>query len=115
MTQNLTRLMVALALLGALAVAQNAQQATGTVHGVVITIDADGGHSVVPGAKISLDGPKHIDAEADPDGKFTISGVAPGSYAVTAKAPGMTATRNLVVALGNVLEITLEMKVEAVN
>ena len=115
MTQKLTRLMIAIGLLGALAVAQNAQQATGVVQGVVITIDPDGGRSVVPGAKISLNGLKHIDAEADAEGKFTISGVAPGSYAIIAKAPGLTATRNLVVAAGNVSEINLEMKVEAVN
>jgi len=115
MTQRFTRLMVAIGLLGALAVAQNGQPASGRVQGVVITIDSDGGRSVVPGAKVSLDGPKHIDAEADAEGKFTISGVAPGSYQITAKAPGMTATQNLVVVLGNVSEITLEMKVEAVN
>src|SRR5258708_12553852 len=92
---------------GVLRVGQNAGQATGSVEGVVITIDADGGRSVVPGAKISLDGPKHIDAEADAEGKFTISGVAPGSYGITAKAPGMTATQNLMVAAGNVSERAL--------
>ena len=57
MTQNLARLVV-IGLLGVLAVAQNAQQATSSVQGVVITIDPDGGRSVAPGAKISLDGPK---------------------------------------------------------
>jgi len=114
MTQILAKLVV-IGLLDVLAVAQNAQQATGSVQGVVITIDPDGGRSVVPGAKISLDGPKHIDAEADAEGKFTISRVAPGSYGITAKAPGMTATQNLVVAAGNVSEVALEVKVEAVN
>src|SRR6266481_6740163 len=114
MTQILAKLVV-IGLLGVLAVAQNAQQATGSVQGVVITIDPDGGRSVVPGAKISLDGPKHIDAEADAEGKFTISRVAPGSYGITAKAPGMTATQNPVVAAGNVSEVALEVKVEAVN
>jgi len=114
MTQILAKLVV-IGLLGVLAVAQNAPQATGSVQGVVITIDPDGGRSVVPGTKISLDGPKHIDAEADAEGKFTISGVAPGSYGITANAPGMTATQNLVVAAGNVSEVALEVKVEAVN
>src|SRR5258708_13281675 len=114
MTQILAKLVV-IGLLGVLAVAQNAPEATGSVQGVVITIDPDGGRSVVPGAKISLDGPKHIDAEADAEGKFTISGVAPGSYGITANAPGMTATQNLVVAAGNVSEVALEVKVEAGN
>ncbi len=114
MTQNLAKFVV-IGLLGVLAVAQNAPQATGSVQGVVTTIDPDGGRSVLPGAKISLDGPKHIDAEADAEGKFTISVVAPGSYGITAKAPGMTATQNLVVAAGNISEVALEVKVEAVN
>lgn len=115
MPPKLAGFLVFIGLLGVPSVAQNAQQATGTLHGVVITIDPDGGRSVVPGAKISLDGPKHIAAEADAEGKFTISGVAPGSYGITAKAPGMTATQNLVVEAGDVPEIVLEMKVEAVK
>lgn len=115
MTQKLASLLVFIGLLGAWAVAQDRQQTSGTVHGVVITSDADGGRSMVPRAKISVDGPRHTEVEADAEGKFTINGVAPGSYTITAKAPGMSASQNLIVGAGNVSEITLEMKVEAVK
>lgn len=115
MMRKLAQLMVTIGLLGALAVAQKEQQATGGIQGVVITIDADGGRSVVPKAQISLDGPKHVEAEADGEGKFTVSGIAPGSYVIIAKAPGMTATQNVMVAAGKFSEIALEMKVEAVK
>lgn len=115
MTKRLARLVVAIGLVAGCVYAQNAQQATSTIQGVVITIDPDGGHSVVPRAKVSLDGPKHFDAEADAEGKFTIGGVAPGSYGITAKALGMTATQDVVVVAGKISEITLQMKVEVVN
>lgn len=115
MTGRLTKLVVVIWLVAGWSYAQNTQQATSTIQGVVITIDPDGGRSVVPRAKISLDGPKHIDAEADAEGKFSITGVAPGSYGITARALGMTSTQNVVVAAGKVSEITLQMKVEGVN
>lgn len=115
MILKLAKLVVAIALLAGCSYAQNPQQATTKVQGVAFTIDADGGRSVVPRAKIALEGPKHIETEADAEGKFTISGVAPGSYQITAKTPGMTATQKLVVVAGNVSEIALEMKVQAVT
>lgn len=115
MLQKLARLTVAIGLLGAVAVAQNSQQATGSVQGVAITIDPDGGRSVISGAKISLDGAKHIDAETDAEGKFTITGVAPGPYKVTAKAPGLAAEQEVVAAAGTITEIIVELKVEAVQ
>ena len=42
---------------------------TGTVWGVVFTADADGGRSIVSGAKISLIGPATRETEADVAGK----------------------------------------------
>jgi hypothetical protein len=115
MTQKLANLMCVILLGGTWALAQNARQATGTVHGVVVTLDPDGGRSVLPGAKISLSGPAQIEVESDAQGRFTVSGITPGAYEITAKAPGMSAAQNIVVAAGTVSEISLEMKLEAVK
>ncbi len=82
MTQKLAALAVVIGLLGTTTSAQNARQTTATVQGVVFTIDPKGGHPVVPGAKISLDGPAHLEAEAGAEGRFSISGITPGSYAI---------------------------------
>lgn len=113
--QKLAGLLVFIGLPCVWVLAQDAQQTSGTVRGVVFTIDRDGGRSVVPGAKISLDGPAHIEAEADAEGKFAISGVAPGPYKVNAKASGLAAGQEAVVAAGTITEITVELKVEAVQ
>lgn len=115
MTQKLARLLVFIGLVGAWAFAQDTQQRSGTVNGVVFTVDADGGRSIVPEAKISLDGPAHIESESDAEGKFAITGIAPGSYKLNAKAPGLAAEREAVVVAGTITEITVELKVEAVQ
>jgi TonB dependent receptor/Carboxypeptidase regulatory-like domain len=115
MTQKLTTLVVVIGVLATSVSAQNTRQGTSSVQGVVFTIDSQGGHPVVPGAKISLDGPAHLEAKADAEGKFAISGIAPGSYAITAKAPGMAGAQNLIVTAGKVLQVPVELKLKSVN
>jgi len=115
MAQNVARLLIGIGLLSTWVYAQNSQQPTGTVQGVVFTMEADGTRAVVPAAKISLDGPIHLEAETDGEGKFAIKGVVPGSFQINAKAPAMSATQDLVVAAGKTSEVELEMKVEAVQ
>jgi len=90
-------------------------QGTGAVQGTVFTTDPDGGRSVVPQAKISLDGPAHFEGKSGTDGRFAITGVAAGPYKVTAKAPGLAAEREVAVAAGTIQEIAVELKVEAVQ
>jgi hypothetical protein len=51
---------------------------TGAVQGTVFTTDADGGRSVVPGAKVSLNGPTLSGTSADAEGKFVFSVLQPG-------------------------------------
>jgi len=81
---------------------------------VVFTADANGFHSVVPGAKVFLIGPATRAAETDATGKYVLNALPPGSYNLTAQAPGMIATQTVFVAAGTVSEALLEMKVEAV-
>jgi hypothetical protein len=81
---------------------------------VVFTADADGGRSVVPAAKISLDGPAHLELQTDNEGKFSFDTVPPGSYRISVEATGLAATQNVVVTAAQVSEIALEMKLQAV-
>jgi hypothetical protein len=55
--------LLAMELLTVGALGQGTGPATGTVQGLVFTADADGGRSVVPAAKISLDGPVHLEVQ----------------------------------------------------
>lgn len=106
--------LLAMGLLTIGALGQGADSATGAVQGLAFTADADGGRSVVPAAKISLDGPVHLEVQTDNEGKFACSAVPPGSYRISAEATGLAATQNVVVTAATVSEITLEMKVQAV-
>jgi hypothetical protein len=101
--------------IGACAIAQSAGQPAGTVQGRAFVADADGGRSVVPATKITLDGPTHLEAQSDNEGKFTFSSVPAGTYTVLANAPGMDATQGLVVTAGTVSQVQLKMKLEGVT
>jgi len=115
MAQTLAALAVVVGLLRTSASAQTARPTNGTVQGIVFTTDPDGGRSIVPGAKVSIDGPAHFEGKSSADGKFAITGVAPGAYAVTAKVPGMIVTQSVVVTAGIISEIALELKLESVK
>jgi len=108
-------LALVIGLLDASVLAADTKGETGTVRGVVFTADADGGRSVVPGAKISLIGPATRATEADAAGKYAFDALPPGSYNLKAQAPGMIATHTVVIAVGTVSEAPLEMKVDVVS
>jgi hypothetical protein len=80
MMQKVASIALALGLIGACAFAQDAGQPTGAVQGLVFITEPDGGRSVVPATKITLDGPAHIEAQSDNEGKFAFSTVATGSF-----------------------------------
>jgi hypothetical protein len=115
MTQKVASIALALGLIGACAFAQGGGQPNGAVQGLVFITDADGGRSVVPVTKITLDGPAHIEVQSDSEGKFAFSIVPAGSYTITANTPGMAATQSVVVTAGAVLQVQLQMKLEAVT
>jgi hypothetical protein len=56
MIRRLAQIAFAVALLTTGALGQGTSPTTGTVQALVFTADADGGRSVVPAAKFSLDG-----------------------------------------------------------
>ena len=101
-------------LLGTGALAQTKEPTAGAIQGLVFTIDPDGGRSVVPGTKILLDGSSHFEEESDAQGQFAFASVPPGNYALTANAPGLSATGTVAAIAGSVSEVSLEMKLVAV-
>src|ERR1700730_11606849 len=103
-------LALVIGLLDASVFAADTKGEAGTVWGVVFTPDADGGRSVVPGAKISLIGPATRETEADAAGKYVFDALPPGSYDLKAQAPGMIATHTLAIAVGPVSEAPLGRK-----
>jgi len=112
MNERLAQIAFAVGLLTISALGQGIGTATGTVQGMVFTADANGARSVVPAAKISLDGPAHLQLQTDNEGKFLCNAVPPGSYRISAEATGLAATQNVVVTAATVSEIALEMKVQ---
>src|SRR5207245_4376379 len=98
--RRLTIVALVLGLIGVRAFAQGTGQPTGAVQGQVFIKDADGGRSVVPATKITLDGPTQLEAESDNEGNFALSTVPAGSYTITANTPRMAAMQGVVVRTG---------------
>ena len=113
--RRLVRLALAFGLLTVSAFSQSASQPGGSIEGLVFTTEKDHARSVVPGAKLSLDGASHLEAESDSEGKFTFGTIPAGSYTINAQAPGMVATENLEVRAESVSQLELEMKVQTVT
>jgi hypothetical protein len=114
MTQTLSTIIVlAIALLPGSAIAQSTTQANGTVQGVVIVFDNDGGPSVVPSVKVSLTGPANMEVQSDDAGIFAFDSVPQGDYRISAEAPGMTGTRRISVSPGTLSEVFIEVKLVA--
>lgn len=115
MRQALAAAVVAIALLATPVFPDGRPSATGSVQGTVFTLDSKGSRSVIPAAKISLDGPKHMETESQGAGLFAFSAVPPGSYKISAQAPGMKTTQDVVVVADATSEVSLEMKLATVN
>jgi hypothetical protein len=65
MNKKISSLIVFIGLVATWVFAGETDVKTGAVQGVVFTSDADGGRSVVPGAKVFLDGPAVRETETD--------------------------------------------------
>ena len=112
---RIVTILFAIGLLATCSFAQGPPETTGTVQGVLFTLDPSGERSVVPAAEISLDSPIHVETESDGEGKFTINVVPPGTYTISAHRPGMFAAGSVAVAAGEISKVMLEMKLEAVQ
>jgi outer membrane receptor for ferrienterochelin and colicin len=90
-----------------------AQETTGAVTGRVT--DAQG--LAVPGAVVTLTGPQGSkSAVTDPEGRFSVPLLVPGTYTAKAELPGFKSVQqqNVIVRLGQSIELPLKMQVGGV-
>ena len=83
--------------------------ATAKVSGTVFIQDSAGNQSVVPGAKVKLDGPATFETETDENGNYVVVAVPPGTYTVEAVSPGLGSRQTIRVEGGEV-HIPIELK-----
>src|ERR1700737_2354950 len=92
------------------AVARAQTPNTGVVHGVVTT---QAGTVRLPGAQIKIQNSSQVQVAvviADPEGQFSISGLAEGQYSVAASLEGfLTTTRTTRVLAGQTSEVSLDL------
>src|ERR1700734_1921721 len=77
----------------------------GAVQGMVTT-DANGGRSLAPDAKVSLNGPTPSGTSADTEGKSYSAHFNRASYMLKSEASGMTATQGVVVTVQNAVHMS---------
>src|SRR5215469_16330507 len=83
--------------------------ATAKVAGTVFVQDDAGNRSIVPRAKVKLDGPTAFETETDESGRYLIASVPPGIYAVEAISPGLEIRQTLKVE-GDDVQVSLELR-----
>lgn len=83
--------------------------ATAKVSGTVFVQDSAGNRSVVPAARVKLDGPVTFETETDENGDYVVVAVPPGTYTVEAVSPGLEIRQTLRVE-GNEIHVPLELK-----
>ena len=87
-----------------------AQTATpGAITGTVLVMDSNGA-SVVPGATVTLAGKDTLSVLTDNAGNYSFPSVTPGSYKISAAAPGLAAEQEIEVAAGASLKLLFELK-----
>lgn len=88
----------------------------GDLQGIAFILDAAGERSVVAGATVDLTGPslsKH--SVTDERGAYSFTAVPPRPYRIEVRASGLTGFNKVTVASGKTLEISVQMKVEAIK
>src|SRR5262245_26993189 len=115
LVQSLKALLVVLAIVPFFARAQAPQAAserpdTGSIKGVVFVIDFDGTRSVMAGAHVQLEGsPRLVETVTDQQGNFSLTAVAPATYHIRAKAPGLGGSATVTVTAAAVVETSIEL------
>jgi Carboxypeptidase regulatory-like domain/TonB dependent receptor-like, beta-barrel len=89
---------------------------SGTVQGTVFTSGQSGERAVVPSAKVRLQGRLFSQETASGEnGKYCFRAVPPGTYQLRVEAPSLLGSSMAKVLAGEVLDVAVEMKVEAVK
>ena len=79
------------------------------IEGTVFVQDSKGNRSSVAGAAVKLDRLAVFETETDENGEYVFATVPPGTYEVTASAPGLEVRRTLQVG-GEDIRLSLELK-----
>ena len=94
---------------GGVANAQN----PGVIRGAVVTIDADGSRSMIPGATVVLQsGDVARETTADNVGSYTFADLPAGHYQIRANAPGLAGTASAEIHSGESLDVEIPMAIE---
>ncbi|ADV81025.1 Cna B domain protein [Terriglobus saanensis SP1PR4] len=99
---------------GPLLYAQETSATRGGLSGVI----TDGSGAAVPGAKVTLKGATdQKEVTTDATGRYTIGGLTPGLYSVTAKKEGFSATeaKNVNVVIGRLSSFDLSIQIGQVS
>ena len=109
-----------LLLLTALWPAAAAAQETGELYGHARTTAADGQPLYLQGAKVVLvlktDASRRFEAASDEAGAYSLAGLPAGAYTLTSTLEGYEdLTREVTIEAGQLLEVTLEMKLKPVR
>jgi hypothetical protein len=88
---------------------QLSEGATAKVTGTVFVRDAAGNRSVVPGAKVRLNGPAIFETEADENGDYSVASVQPGTYTIEGLSQDL-GTRCTVQVQSGEVQVPLELK-----
>ncbi|HWZ32163.1 MAG TPA: TonB-dependent receptor [Bryobacteraceae bacterium] len=89
---------------------------TGVVRGTVFTLDSSGAGSAVPGARVSLEGPAFTQqTNADEQGRYSFTGVAPARYRIEATAPGLSGSNTVTVVPGAQADVSIELQIEGMK
>jgi hypothetical protein len=86
----------------------------GTVEGTVFVVDS-GETSFLPGAKVAIKGSTTMETETDAGGKYSFSGVDPGTYTIEADFPGLHAEQSIAVVAGTEAKVPMELKLVEVK
>ncbi len=121
MNQGMIRRRSALAvtavlLLGAASPARLTAQSGGTISGAVLDQLA----KAIPGAKVTAKseaGAVSGSATTDGDGRFTIGGLAAGTYSVETTAPGfaLNTRRGVQISAGGTQDVSITLNVDAIS
>jgi hypothetical protein len=87
----------------------------GSIHGDVFIVESDGGHSVIPDAKVVLQGNGSRETTANDHGSYSFSSVPPGVYVIEATAPGMTGSVTVEVKAAADQSVAIPLEIETLK
>jgi hypothetical protein len=89
---------------------------TSAVRGTVFVVNSDGGRSAVTGATVGLSGPSlSLQTLTDEQGNYSFAAVGPDTYHIVVTASGLAGSGAVTVVSGTVLEVPIQLRIEAIK